>query len=175
MESIADVIAFCKDQAAFHEQKAAWPKSKPHAAEAHRKLAKQFSSSAEILENIALETLPDSSPEQQDLFQIDPFDLDGLPEELVSELAISKADQEDAQIIQLFRIARRPLNINEVMVGLFRKFDVQSKRTALSARLYRMATRDELRSVEKGVYALPMSLNLDFDKKTDLSKNESPQ
>lgn len=170
MESIADVVDFCKDQAAFHAKKAGWRNMKPEAAASHRKLSEQFQSAAEVLLHVPAKaaTALAVEHEQHDLFSIDPFDLGGLPDELVSELAISRADQEDAQIIQLFRIARRPLNINEVMIGLFRKFQVQSKRTALSARLYRMATRNDLINVEKGVYALPATKEIEFE------KDESP-
>lgn len=94
--------------------------------------------------------------------------MDGLPDDLVKELAISRANKDDAQIIKLLRIAQRPLNISEVMIGLYRKFDVQPKRTGLSARLYRMASRGELTNVEKGVYALPDTKQIKFE------KDESP-
>lgn len=174
METIAEIIAFCKAQSAYHTKRAAWRNVKPEAEASHKKFAAQFDSAVRLLEQLPAQVVSGESGRtspQSDLFAIDPFDLDGLPEELVSELAISKADQEDAQIIQLFRIAQRPLNINEVMVGLYRKFEVRQKRTALSARLYRMASRGELVNVEKGVYSLGLTHALPLSEPTQEEKS----
>lgn len=167
MESIAEIIEFCKSQGAYHAKKAAWTRMTPEQAAKHKQLAEQFTGAVRFLTALPAKA-PEMALDQADLFALDPFALDEFPDDLVNELAISRADQEDAQIVQLFRIARRPLNINEVMVGLFRKFQVQSKRTALSARLYRMASRGDLSNPEKGVYALPSTQELQFE------KDESP-
>lgn len=167
MESIADVVEFCKSQGAYHAKKSAWHRMTPEQAAKHKQLAEQFSGAVNLLVTMPAK-ITAGALDQADLFALDPFALDEFPDELVNELAISRADQEDAQIVQLFRIARRPLNINEVMVGLFRKFQVQSKRTALSARLYRMASRGDLSNPEKGIYALPNNQELQFE------KDESP-
>ena len=163
MQSIVDVIAFCQEQRAFHESKAALPRYTDKQRAAHQVLAKGFSDSIALIESmqaagVAPAQLTEAGSGSEDidkLFEIDPFDLSELPTELVEELSISAADHQDAQIIQLMRLAKRPLSINEILVGLFRKFGQQHKRNPLSARLYRIAQKGDIVSVDKGVYALP--------------------
>ena len=165
MESIADLVAFCNQQIAFHSKRASYTKASEKQRESHASMAQDFTRVVLYLAKLkdaqdrpiaALEpeVTQGSADEAVALFLIDPFDLSGLPPEVLEELSISQADQQDAQIVQLLRIAKRPLSINEITVGLFRKFQQQTKRTALSSRLYRMAARGDIENVDKGVYAV---------------------
>jgi hypothetical protein len=159
MESIAEQIEFLKAQRLFHERKATASRTAPSRIEMHNKLAARFTDVIDRLgalgdgSNEGLEGA--AAPDTDDLFAIDRYDLSALPDSLVEELSISRADEDDTRIVQLLRIARRPLNINELMVGLYRKFNTQYKRTALNSRLYRMANKGDIESAGKGLYQLP--------------------
>lgn len=85
------------------------------------------------------------------------IDIRGLPQDVIDELKISKADTADYQIVELLKIAGNPLSINEILAGLYRKFEVSTKRTALSARLYRMVQAKIIEKYgnQRGVYVLP--------------------
>lgn len=156
LASIDEQVEFLKSQRAFHEKKAASKRIEPSRADTHLRLATKFTEVIQSLEALPQrDEAPVSDASVEDLFAIDRYDLSSLPDSLVEELSISRADEDDTQIIQLFRIARRPLSINEIMVGLYRKFGVQHKRSSLNSRLYRMANKGDLASVGKGLYDLP--------------------
>lgn len=163
MLTLQECVEFCNKQAAYHERVSTDQKIKPHQVKKHREAAQGlrgvleylYSVPAKISEGIASANHVVDS-EETNLFDLDPFRLGDIPDEFVEELKISRADKADAQILELFRIAKRPLNISEVLIGLYRKFGQQEKRTALSARLYRLTQGGQLESVEgeRGVYKL---------------------
>jgi hypothetical protein len=158
MRSITELIGFCKRQSAYHRKKAAEPDIRTEWAARHSDTAQSLDEIAEYLSSApAGGSTATGDPSQGDLFALDPFNLDDIPGELLDELKISKADKVDAQIVELLKIAGRPLTISEVLVGLFRKFGDQHKRTGLSARLYRMAQAKTLVQIEgeRGTYGLP--------------------
>lgn len=153
MKSIEEVRQFCQDQADFHYKQAKRPPNgKPERLVKHEKLAERFASATALLSSLPASGI---EPAQGDLFKIDPYDVSDLPAELVSQLTIPKSDDDEVRMVQLLRIAGRPLSINEIMVGLYRKFGDFSKRSTVNARLYRLANKGDLVTTEKGVYALP--------------------
>ena len=74
-----------------------------------------------------------------------------LPQALLDELSVSKADELEDQIITAINSYRGEASLNQILVGLFRKFKVTQKRRFLMNKLYRMPS---VWSVEgrKGVY-----------------------
>ena len=156
MKSVDEVRQFCQEQADFHEKQAARSNVKPERQARHVRLADKFKDAVAVLGN---SQQYDQTLSQGDLFRIDPYDVSDLPEELVNELTIPKSDNDEVRMVHLLRLAGRPLSINEIMVGLFRKFGDVSKRTTVNSRLYRMANKGDLVSMEKGVYALADHLN----------------
>jgi len=74
-----------------------------------------------------------------------------LPDELLEELSISKGDELDDQLVTVINACGREASLDQILVGLFRKFGVKQKRRFLQNKLYRMPM---IWSVEgkKGVY-----------------------
>jgi len=82
-------------------------------------------------------------------------DLSDLPEELRAELQITKTDELENQIIEVINESYEGMaNIDEVIVGIYRKYNDIQKRQFLANKMYRMAKTGLLYSVKgrKGVY-----------------------
>lgn len=99
-----------------------------------------------------------------DIFSLD--NLDDLPVNLKAELKILSRDDFEKRVIELFLVANRPLNVDEVTVGLFRKFREERPRASVARKLYNMtrgahASLNSLGS-KKGVY----DLRIDGDDRT---------
>lgn len=60
------------------------------------------------------------------------------------------------QICNVLESAGKPLNIDQILIGLYRKHNRLEKRTPLTTKLYRMTKAEEIYSVpnKKGVYSL---------------------
>lgn len=93
-------------------------------------------------------------------FSLNPFELGDLPESIVQDLNLTKGEKHEAQVIDLFVAADRPLSVKEVVVGMYRTYGETHKRNNINTRLHRLAERDFLEvSMEKrGVYRLSSSL-----------------
>ena len=61
-----------------------------------------------------------------------------LPPELLEELSISKGDELDDQIVTVINAYGGEASLDQVLVGLFRKFKVSQKRRFMQNKLYRM-------------------------------------
>lgn len=156
MRSVQELISFSKNQAAYHSRKAADTSLKPYQLKKHREAADGLAAICQLLESLPNDFSNSASEGGSDIFELDPFRLNDIPDELVTELRISRADKADAEVLELFRIANRPLNVREVLVGLYRKFGVSEKRTAIAARIYRLTQSHQLEGIEgeRGVYKL---------------------
>ncbi|WP_170573739.1 hypothetical protein [Ruegeria atlantica] len=74
-----------------------------------------------------------------------------LPQELLDELTVSKADELEDQIVTVINAYGGEASLDQILVGLFRKFKVVQKRRFMQNKLYRMTM---VWSVDgrKGVY-----------------------
>lgn len=83
-------------------------------------------------------------------------DLSDIPQELLNELSISRSKFYSVQICDILESAGKPLNIDQILIGLYRRYGRIEKRTTLITKLYRMAKAEEIYSVpnRKGVYSL---------------------
>ena len=74
-----------------------------------------------------------------------------LPAELLEELSIAKADDLEDQLVTVINSYGGEASLDQVLVGLYRKFKVSQKRRFLQNKLYRM---DMVWSVDgrKGLY-----------------------
>ncbi|MCZ0811110.1 hypothetical protein N5A93_02595 [Roseovarius sp. EGI FJ00037] len=74
-----------------------------------------------------------------------------LPPELLEELSIAKADELEDQLVTVINAYGGEATLDQILVGLYRKFKVTQKRRFVQNKLYRM---EMIWSVEgkKGVY-----------------------
>lgn len=79
-----------------------------------------------------------------------------LPEELKNQLQATKTDELERQILDVLSGLEGVGNLDEVLVGLYRKYSVIQERQFLSNKLYRMAKTGHVKSVKgkKGVYQM---------------------
>ncbi|WAC47364.1 hypothetical protein OVA03_11685 [Asticcacaulis sp. SL142] len=81
-------------------------------------------------------------------------DMSDLPESLKKQLQINKMDELEEKIINVIDSFDKIANIDEILVGLYRKYELLLERTYLSNKLYRMTKANLIESVreKKGVY-----------------------
>lgn len=74
-----------------------------------------------------------------------------LPAELLEELSVAKTDELEDQLVTVIKAYGDEASLDQVLVGLYRKFKVTQKRRFIQNKLYRM---DTVWSVggKKGVY-----------------------
>ena len=103
---------------------------------------------------------PASQGCQPDLFTVSESDIENMPPKVKEALSLTEADELEAKIIELLRIAGRPLNITELIIGLFKKYSYEvTERNPFAAKLYRITKAGGIASVsgKKGYYTLPTS------------------
>ncbi len=105
-----------------------------------------------------------------DLFDV--FNLSDIP----VEIGDIKKDSFANDIVELFKIAKRELSVDEVTVGYYRKFSVGEKKaiktkTQIMNKLYALSRDDSspIFSVEKkkGVYNIQDNIKLNTEEKKD--------
>lgn len=74
-----------------------------------------------------------------------------LPPELLEELSVAKADELEDQLATVIRAYGDEASLDQILVGLWRKFKVSQKRRFIQNKLYRMDTVWSV-SGRKGVY-----------------------
>ena len=153
MVSITQKIRFLKSRIKFHDRKARGIGGKnPAAASKHKDTANEYQELIELLEKHPADL--ENQGKIEDLFSLNPLNLQGIPHDLETELSVSQSDVEDAQILELLKLAGRSLDLNELLIGCFRKYEVKHKRNMLTARIHRLIKRNEMHNVGKGEYAL---------------------
>lgn len=93
-----------------------------------------------------------------DLFDTSP---DNIPSVLAHEMrgraGLSAPAKKQAELIELFKLADRPLTVDEIMVGAYRQYGRVWKRASLLSKLYRMTKGGYVKSLSgkgnKGRYA----------------------
>ena len=93
------------------------------------------------------------------LFDI--FNLDDLPDEMKREVENKRMDEFERKILELFELAKRPLLIDEVMVGLYRGYGIQKNHRQVMNKLYQMSQGNtaKIETSKKGVYQLKQKEN----------------
>lgn len=83
-------------------------------------------------------------------------DLSDLPPELIEELTTPRGDELEQQIIDVVRAYGDTADLDQILVGLYRKFGVVQKRRYLQNKVWRIAQKGALWSIKgrKGVYTL---------------------
>jgi len=82
-------------------------------------------------------------------------DVKNLPDELKNQLQICNLNDEEERILEVFQSLEGYASIDEVMVGLYRKFNIIANRQLITNRLYRMKIKGLLNKIagKKGIYA----------------------
>jgi len=68
-------------------------------------------------------------------------DISDLPDELVKELAVTPTDELEDQVLTVVRACNGEANLDQVLVGLYRKFKVIQTRRYLQNKMYRMSKK----------------------------------
>ena len=82
-------------------------------------------------------------------------DITDLPEALKKELQATKSNELESRIIKVVdEVYDGAANIDEILIGLYRKFNLMLKRQFLTNKIYRMTKSELLFPVKgrKGVY-----------------------
>ena len=85
-------------------------------------------------------------------------DLSDLPEDVLQQLNLSKLDELDQQLRDIVASADGgEVGINQIIIELWRRHKVTKSRTFVMNKIYRMAQKGTVTSVEgkKGVYFVP--------------------
>jgi hypothetical protein len=87
---------------------------------------------------------------------IDTTDLSGLPEELLQQLSITNVDILERQILSVLETLGGSGDLDQVLIGLYRKYQVIQKRRILQNKLWRMVRKGNIQkpSAARGVFRL---------------------
>lgn len=145
--TIADAINFLKDMQAYQGSIAAKNAHIPNRAAGATERAQKLAKVIELLE-------PSAAPKQPRLTLL-PEDLKDLPPELLQELSVTKSDFLDFEIVEIIDAAGGVLTLDQIIIALYRKTQEVHERSKLNSRMYRMAKKGLVKSLEgrKGVYA----------------------
>ena len=82
-------------------------------------------------------------------------DVSDLPPELIRELNLP-TDKLESQIMALLQLMGEPIDLDQILIGLYRRFGVIQKRRFLQNKLWRMVSKKQIYKGKdrKGVYAL---------------------
>jgi hypothetical protein len=83
-------------------------------------------------------------------------DVSDLPAELLQELSVTKTDELEDQIFTVIRACNGEANLDQVLVGLYRKFKTVQTRRFIQNKLYRMSKKDLVYPIpgERAAYSL---------------------
>lgn len=81
-------------------------------------------------------------------------DVHSLPKALRDQLTATKTDELENQLVTVINALGGTANLDQILVGLFRKFELVQERRFIQNKLYRMTKNDLVWSVpkKKGVY-----------------------
>ena len=163
MPDLNEQINYIQDQITFHTSQSKRKKlngTPTHASVRHETAVATLNA----IENSLLELKDSSSKnannnsdEIEDLFSISAKDIEELPDDLRQVLNLHESDILEVQIVELLRLANRPLVLKELIMGLYRKYDYTvTDRNPFASKLYRMKEQGLIDTVKKGYYILPV-------------------
>ena len=80
------------------------------------------------------------------------IDLSGLPAELIAELSVGRTDELEQQILAVLRERGEGVALDDILVGLYRRFGVIQTRRRIQSRLYRMRDKELVRIERKRAF-----------------------
>ena len=157
-ENLDKYINFVNGQVKFHTDRAN-AYAGTYRAKKHRDTSDEFLELKQFLLDCA--ELISKRKNMQELplqlsLSLNPSELDSLPEELINELSISKADKFEYIVLTAMEEIGGFASLDQLLVALYKKTETVYKRIPLTNRLYRMMNKNILHSVpeKKGVYSL---------------------
>jgi len=168
-------IQFVKSQIAHHAKTAAWHGKNGRAEKQarHQSLHNKFVSFLATIKEINENGGPQSTIVDGDNNDVGNRlgDLSDVPEHIRKQLVSVQIDEFEAKIIAVMKDEYRgAASIDEIMVGLWRKYKIQDKnREFLARKIYRMVRSNSVFSVpkKKGVYSLAAPEKIGIAKKPD--------
>ena len=159
MSNIAEHLAFVKEQIDFCKKQVS-KLVNSHAkgsrsCNGYEKRLSRFESLYSFLEEMPLQNpkhLKDSEPR----LNLTPSDLEGLPQELIDQLALSDSDKTEFLIIECVEELGGIATLDQILICLYKKTNEIHERSKLNAKVYRAIQKNLLKSVEgkKAVYEL---------------------
>jgi hypothetical protein len=154
------MVAFVKEQLAFHKQSAERFVDKPYRKTRHLETAAKLQELLDLMlerQSAQVRALTATAPliDQSRRLTLTPSDIADLPEDLLAELSVS-TDRVEFQILSLLEESGGVLSLDQILVGLYRATKQIHKRQTITSRLYRMNQKGLVESVpeRKGVYRL---------------------
>lgn len=159
MSKLSEFLPFVKAQIAHNERCLKKFKVNSRGWRDCNKRVTQFTQLHDVIEQQDLDS-PAQPPLNEKLPRLNllPSDLEGLPPELVAELAISESDQADFQILAAVEANGGIASLDQILIRLFKTTGEIHKRSRLNSKLYRLSQKGMLKSVpgKKAVYALSL-------------------
>lgn len=163
METLRDFLPFVKDQAEFHEKQAQKYRADPKRYKLHSATSQRFKQLSVIIESttqdsgVSLSETPSGNDAglSNRALNITSADIVDLPQELIIELRLTESDQQEFAIVNLVDALGGVASLDRILIDLYRKTGEIIKRTALTAKLYRMTQKKLLFAVpgRKGIYS----------------------
>ncbi len=155
MDNLSQHLTFVKEQEAYHEKLSRKFEAQPWRRDIHSSTAEKFRQ----LANYLVQSDNNAGMRRRlalDNLTLTPEEVEGLPPELVNELSISDADKLEFIIIAALRDAGGILNLDRILIALFRKTGEVFKRNTTTSKLYRMIQKGLIYPVSgrKGVYSI---------------------
>jgi len=87
---------------------------------------------------------------------LDTDDLSGLPPELISELSAAQVDVLERQVLTVLQALGGAGDLDQILIGLYRKFEVVQKRRFLQNKLWRMVRKGQVQKTKsaRGIFRL---------------------
>lgn len=104
-------------------------------------------------------------------------DLSDLPDEVLAELNLTKVDELEQQLRDIVASGDGgEVGLDPIIIELYRRHKVVQPRRAIMNKLYRMAQKGLIESVEgrKGVYCIPKSVSANWSAPWDDETEEVP-
>ena len=159
MSKIENHLAFVKEQVSVQE-KLAKKYEEDYRRNMHIKTANGFAELARFLEEIQkkgtehLGYMNRGNAPQKRLF-LTFEEIENAPEELLRELNISETDKQELLIEYIIAEHEGVFSLDKIMMELYKRTSEVPKRSTVTSRLYRMASRGMIYNVpgKKGVYS----------------------
>lgn len=174
MKTLKEYLPFVKSHILIQENlanKFNKPEYPEYKSKLHIKSAYEFSQLFEIIDKSCkyieeLEKRPSEAlaPQKSQSLELTYDEIEGLPEDLIKELSVSDTDKIEYLIRTIINEAGGTLNLDRIIIGLYKQTNEIHKRTAITARLYRMVQRGTVSNVpgKKGVYSTEIKGSVDL-------------